>query len=159
MRKIVFLDLEDTVIDEFNKVGFAALVNIAEVKAFIETEAPAAVKLFSFALWNDHCVKQFGFFFEERLNRALGVKFDLADVFTTEKLFLMCRRRGLIFEDQNECMLFHSKDYGFQRFIEMSPEFDDCEVVLVDDAVESKTIHYPGRNLTIRMVNVTDLLQ
>ena len=157
MRKIVFLDLEDTVIDEFNKVGFAALVNIPQVKAFIEAESPDEVRLFSFALWNDHCVKQFGFFFEERLNRALGVKFAMADVFTTEKLFLMCRRRGLIFEDQDECMLFHGKQYGFQRYIELSKEFDDQEVVLLDDSVETHSIHYPNRNLRLRMVNVAEL--
>ena len=41
----------------------------------------------------------------------------------------------------------------------MSPQFDDTEVVLVDDAVETKTIQYPARGTAIRMVNVNDLLK
>lgn len=159
MKKIVFLDLEDTVIDEFDKVGFASLVNIVPVRNFIAAEAPDAVRLFSFALWSEHCIKQFGMFFESRLTQALQVQFDLEDTFTTEKLFKLCRRHGHVFEDERECRLFHGKDYGFQRFIEMSPQFDDTEVVLVDDAVETKTIQYPARRTAIRMVNVNDLLK
>lgn len=159
MKKIVFLDLEDTVIDEFNKVGFASLVNILPVRNFIAAEAPDAVRLFSFALWSDHCIKQFEMFFQGRLSHGLNVQFDMTDTFTTEKLFKLCRRHGHVFEDDRECMLFHGKDYGFQRFIEMSPQFDDTEVILVDDAVETKTIQYPNRGTAIRMVNVNDLLK
>ncbi|KVP75396.1 hypothetical protein [Burkholderia ubonensis] len=158
MKKVVFLDLEDTVIDEFSRAGFTHLVNIEAVRQFLAVERPDAVRTFSFAFWSDHCVEQFRRFFATPLNQALGVALDLEDAFTTEKLFLLCRRKGLVFESDNECMLFHSKDYGFQHFIEMSPGFEDMEVVLVDDAVGTKTIHYPGRNLTIRMVNVNDLL-
>ncbi|KVP17226.1 hypothetical protein [Burkholderia ubonensis] len=159
MKKLVFLDLEDTVIDEFSRTGFTRLVNAAAVRDFLAAEAPEAVRLFSFAFWSDHCVERFRLFFEARLNQALRVTLDMQDTFTTEKLFRLCRSKGLVFESDNECMLFHGKDYGFQHYIEMSPGFDDTEVVLVDDAVSTKTIQYPGRNLTIRMVNVNDLLK
>jgi len=158
MKKIVFLDLEDTVIDEFDAAAHARLMNIERVRAFIASEAPSAVRLFSFALWDEHRVALFHEFFETRLNHELGVTLDLADTFTTEKLFRLCLSRGTVFESDNECMLFHGKDYGFQHFIEMSPQFDDTEVVLVDDAVQSKRIHYPSRRLTLRMVNVAELL-
>lgn len=158
MKKIVFLDLEDTVIDVFSRTGFTRLVNIAPVREFLTAEAPEAVRLFSFALWSEHCVEQFRRLFEQPLNEALGMPLDMHDTFTTDKLFKLCRQKGLVFEDDNECALFHGKDFGFQHFIELSPGFDDMEVVLVDDAATSKTIQYPGRNLTIRMVNVNDLL-
>lgn len=158
MKKVVFLDLEDTVIDVFSRTGFTRLVNIAFVRDFIAAEAPDAVRLFSFALWRDQCIEQFRRFFERQLNEALGVTLDMRDTFTTEKLFKLCRQKGLVFEDDNECALFHGKDFGAQHFFEMSPGFDDTEVVLVDDSVVTKTIQYPGRNLTIRMVNVNDLL-
>jgi len=158
MKKIVFLDLEGTVIDDFEKVGFASLINIVPVRNFIAAEAPMAVRLFSFALWSEHCLNQFSRFFESRLNKALHREIDLVDTFTTDKLFMLCRRHGYVFDDARECRLFHGKDYGFERFIEMSPQYDDTEVILVDDAVESKRIQYPGRNTAIRMVNVNDLL-
>jgi len=157
MQKIVFLDLEDTVIDEFDAAAQARSVNIEPVRGFLAAEAPAEVRLFSFAIWDEHRVTLFREFFEARLNRELGVTLSLVDTFTTEKLFHLCASKGLIFESDNECMLFHGKAFGFQHFIEMSPEFNDTEVVLVDDAVESKLIHYPGRRLTLRMVNVADL--
>jgi len=157
MKKIVFLDLEDTVIDEFWKADRASLVNTGAVRAFLAAERADAVQLFSFALAGAASLAQFSRFFEARLNEALGVVLDLHDTFTTEKLFRLCRRHGLVFEDESECMLFHSKELGFQRFIEMSPAFDDTEVVLVDDSVDLKEIRYPRRNLTIRMVNVNDL--
>ena len=157
MKKIVFLDLEDTVIDEFWKADRANLMNIARVRAFLAHERPDAVQLFSFALGGDETVAQFRAAFEARLSEALGVAFDLAAPFTTEKLFRLCRRHGTVFEDEHECMLFHGKEMGFQRFIEMSHEFDNTEVVLVDDSVDAKEIRMPRRNLTIRMVNVNDL--
>jgi hypothetical protein len=157
MKKIVFLDLEDTVIDEFDAAARARLMNIEAVRAFLAAEAPAEVRLFSFAIWDEHRVALFREFFESQLNRELGVKLGLVDTFTTEKLFQLCGSKGLIFESDNECMLFHGKAFGFQHFIEMSPQFDNTEVVLVDDAVEAKWIHYPGRRLTLRMVNVADL--
>jgi len=158
MKKVVFLDLEDTVIDVFSRERFTHLMNIAPVRDFIAAQAPDAVRLFSFALWSDHCVEQFRRRFEQPLNEALGTTLDMCDTFTTDKLFKLCRQKGLVFEDDNECMLFHGKDFGFQHFIELSPGFDDMEVVLVDDSVTSKTIQYPGRNLAIRMVNVNELL-
>jgi hypothetical protein len=159
MKKVVFLDLEDTVIDEFDAAALARLVNVEPVREFLEVEAPSTVRLFSFALWDEHRVALFREFFEARLNRALGVELDLKDTFTTEKLFELCRRLGTVFESDNECMLFHGKDFGFQHFIEMSTEFDDTEVVLVDDAVQTKQIFYPARRLTLRMVNVADLVR
>lgn len=157
MKKIVFLDLEDTVIDEFWRAGSASLMNIERVRAFLAAERPDAVRLFSFAMADERTVEQFSREFEARLESALGVTFDLEDTFTTDKLFRLCRRNGTIFEDENECMLFHGKEIGFQRFIEMSEQFDDTEVVLVDDSVDLKEIRLPRRNLTIRMLNVNDL--
>lgn len=157
MKKIVFLDLEDTVIDEFWKGAGACLMNIDRVRAFLAREKPDGVQLFSFALAGDDTVEQFRLGLEARLSEALGVVFDPAAPFTTATLFRLCRRHGTVFEDEHECMLFHGKELGFQRFIEMSSEFDDTEVVLVDDSVDLKEIRLPRRNLTIRMVNVNDL--
>ncbi len=158
MKKVLFIDLEDTVIDELGAASLARLMNIESVRAFIAQEGPGAVRLFSFALWDGDRVALFRKFFEARLNQALGLTLDTADVFATGKLFELCKRHGTVFESDNECMLFHGKDYGFQHFIEMSPEFDDSEVVLLDDSVTSKLISYPARRLTLRMVNVADLV-
>jgi hypothetical protein len=161
MKKIVFLDLEDTVIDVFSpETGDrnCELVNIAETRAFLERECPDEVRLFSFALWSEQRVAQFCSGLEARLNEALGIELNVEGAFVIRTLFQLCRKNGLMFEDDNECMLFHSKDLGFQQFITLSDEFSDVEVVLLDDAVLSKRIEIPSRNLTIRIVNVNDIL-
>lgn len=159
MKKILFLDLEDTVIDDFSMGLQATLVNTEVVRAFIAAEAPAAVRIFSFALYSARCLEQFKRCFEVRLNQALGIQLDTERLFTTPQLLQLCRRHGTYYEDDHECLLFHGKDYGFQRFVEMSSQFDDVEVVLLDDVVEPKTIHYPERSLTMRFVNIHQLPQ
>lgn len=158
VKKILFLDLEDTVIDDFSKGAQATLLNTDAVRSFIASEAPDAVRIFSFALYSDRCKEQFRRCFETRLNQALSVQLDTTRLFTTPQLLQLCRRHGTYFEDDHECLLFHGKDYGFQRFVEMSAQFDDVEVVLLDDVVEPKTIHYPKRALTIRLININQLL-
>lgn len=155
--KVVFLDLEETVIDVFGRRQESTLVNLAQVRGFLDREAPAQVRLFSFALADASSVERYRQDYQVWLDHAFGVSVALDDCFTTMKLFDLCRRHGTVFESDLECMLFHSKALGFQRYIEMSPEFRDMEVVLLDDAVEPMQIFYPRRNLTVRLVNVTDL--
>lgn len=157
MHKIVYLDLEATVITDF-ALGWASVgVNLIEVKEFLAKENANEVKLFSFALTNDWDVEQYRQMFKRWLDGALKVEVNLEDTFTTDKLYRLCRRNYLVFEDERACMRFHGKQLGFQRFVELTPEFHDMELVLLDDDVEPMTLHYPKRNLTVRMVNVADL--
>ncbi len=156
-RKIAFLDLEDTVIEEFTGDLIRRGVNHARVRAFLQVEQPDEVRLFSFALRDEADVRHYRNWWQRWVDNALGIQVNLEHVFTTERLFRMCRRHGAEFADERECARFHGKSYGFQRYIEMCPAFDDAELVLVDDAVETKTITYPHRALTVRMVNVAEL--
>lgn len=157
LRKMVFLDLEETVIDDFT-LGYGALArNHPAIKEFLAREAPAEVRLFSFALQNEWDVKQYHLMFKSWLNAALGVTIELGNVFTTETLFQQCLARGLHFEDSRECQRFHGKQFGFERYVEFSPEFRDMELILVDDAVESGAYTCPERNLQVRFVNVAEL--
>lgn len=157
MHKIVFLDLEATVIDDFTLGWAAAGVNMPLVKEFLKEQAADEVKLFSFALTNDWDVAHYRQMFQKWIDAALDVKINLEETFTTDKLYRLCRRNYLVFENEQACMRFHGKQLGFQRFVELTPEFDDMELVLLDDDVEPMTLHYPKRNLTVRMVNVADL--
>lgn len=161
MKKIIFLDLEDTVIESFTSSDLIRRdVNHPQVRAFLEREQADSIRLFSFAISNDSDVWLYKNWWHRWLCTGLQIdpaRFDLSDVFTTEKLFLMNRRVGHVFEDEQECMLFHGKQYGFQRYIELSSEFDGHEVVLLDDSVDTISIQYPKRNLCLRTVNVADL--
>jgi hypothetical protein len=157
LRKLVFLDLEDTVIDAFKELHESKAMNHRRVREFLAREAPAEVHLFSFALSNEADVDQFRLCFKNWLDQSLETDILVDDVFTTRKLFDMSRRHGVVYESENECMVMHGKSYGFQRYIEMSPQFRDCELVLLDDAVEPLELFYPKRNLKLRLINVTDI--
>lgn len=157
MNKMLFLDLEETILDDFT-LGFdARAMNIEKVRAFLEAERPDSVRLFSFAVQNENDLADFRYYHEKWLSGLLGVQFELAQAFTTEKLFALCRQNHEVFDDERECRLFHGKDYGFQRYIELSPEFCNCEVVLLDDMALGTQELYPQRGLTLRTVNVNQL--
>lgn len=157
MQKILFLDLEDTVIDRFDDGQRRTAVNHAQVRQFLQVEQPDEVRLFSFALSGEASLQHLHTHWKDWLGSALGVAIEVKDTFTTRKLFELCRKHGTVFENELECMLFHSKQFGFQHFIELSPQFHGTEVVLLDDAVEPCVMHFPRRNQTLRMVNVADL--
>lgn len=157
VKKVLFLDLEDTVIHRFDEGLVRTAVNHSQVRAFLEREQPDEIRLFSFAIGDDADVRRFKNWWQHWLESGLRIKVNTDDVFTTRKLFELCRRHGTIFEDEGECMLFHGKQYGFQHFVEMTPEFDDMELVLLDDSVETCELTFPRRNLRVRMVNVDEL--
>lgn len=159
MKKIVFLDLEDTVLDDFSKGFEAKAVNHAQVARFLAAERPDEVRIFSFAISNDWDVKTFERVYKSWLEKALGVTIQGGElVFKTQQLYELCLETGHYFETEQECRAFHRKDLGFLQFIRKSDEFVDCEVVLVDDAIgEPMTITLPKRNVAIRLINVETL--
>lgn len=157
VRKIVFLDLEDTVIDRWAELHESKGVNHLRVSDWLEREAPDEVHLFSFALSNEADVQQFRLWFKNWLDSALNVDIKVEDVFTTEKLFELSKKHHVFYENEHECLVMHGKSYGFQRYIEMSPQFRDADLVLLDDAVEPLELFYPKRNLRLRLVNVADI--
>jgi len=155
METIIFLDLEDTVIDDWSKQWSAEAVNTEKVKEWIASINPDRVRLFSYAMWTDHCIKDFETMYQKWLSRLLDVEFDMEDCFTTAKLYEMASR-STWFEDEQECLIMYGKDYGFQWYIQKK-DYRDCVIYLLDDVIEDKTIHYPKKNLTVHFVNVTTL--
>lgn len=159
MRKIVFLDLEDTVLDDFSKGWHAKAVNHPAVSRFIAKEAPDEVRIFSFAISNARDAVRFDDYFKAWLENALNIKITSGDkLFTTQQLLTLCTQSGTFYDTETECMLFHGKLLGFVQFIRLSEEFVDCETILVDDAIgEPMMVELPKRNVKIRLVNVADL--
>lgn len=155
METLIFLDLEETVIDDWSKQWMAEAVNTSKVKEWIASINPDRVRLFSYAMWTDHCIKDFETMYQKWLSRLLDVEFDMEDCFTTKKLYDMASR-STWFADEQECLLMYGKDYGFQWYIQQK-DYRDCVIYLLDDVIEDKTIHYPKKNLTVHFVNVNAL--
>ena len=156
METLIFLDLEETVIDDWSKQWGAEAVNTERVKEWIASINPDRVRLFSYAMWTDHCIKDFETMHQKWLSRLLNVEFDMEDCFTTAKLYRMAQISGTMYEDEQECLLMLGKDYGFQWYIQRK-DYRDCVIYLLDDVIEDKTIHYPKKNLTVHFVNVNSI--
>jgi len=164
-RKICFLDLEDTVIDEFGKGFDAMVVNRARVRKFLRDERPNENRIFSFAIGNEHDCDMYRKVFHRRLELELGVSIaaDAGSLFKTEDLRDLCFRpnaqhtTSLFFENDRECIGVYGKDYGFIKFVQLHPEFADVECVLLDDAVEEMRVEFPRLGVVVRTVNVTRL--
>lgn len=149
-RRVLFLDLEDTVIDNWTS-GNA--VNTVRVRNIIKAVRPTEVRLFSYAVYNKSDVDTFNTIYRKWLEDLLGIKFE-DEVFCVDDLFQMCKRDGVFYESIHDCMSLLGKAHGFQRFIEMSPEYKDCVITLVDDVVTNKTFLYHDRNMTINYIDV-----
>ena len=152
-RRVLFLDLEDTVIDNWSNGYYANAVNTVRVRNIIKAVRPTEVRLFSYAVYNKSDVDMFNTVFREWLEDLLGIKFE-DDIFCVGDLFQMCKQDGVFYESIHDCMSLLGKAHGFQRFIEMSPKYKDCVITLVDDVVTNKTLLYHDRNMIVNYIDV-----
>ena len=157
-HKLLLLDLEETVLDEFGKGLSAKAVRHAEVKAFLKTEQFDEIRIFSHAIVNQKDINTFEKVFKDWLEEALDITISMTNFYTTEKLFQLCREAGVYWEDEMECALHYGKDEGALQYVKLSPEFVDMDVVLLDDAIrEPMKVEFTRRGTTLRMVDVNEL--
>jgi hypothetical protein len=157
-RKLLLLDLEDTVLDEFWKGLGAKAVRHAEVKAFLEAEQFDEVRIFSHAIVSQADVDKFEKLFKGWLEECLGITISMTNFYTTGRLFQLCREAGVYWENADECALHYGKDGAALEYVKLSPEFVEMDVVLLDDAIrEPMIVEFTRRHVTLRMVDVTEL--
>lgn len=156
MKKILYLDLEDTIIDDWMLQYSCNAVNTDKVRRWIKEIGVTEARLFSFAISNQDDVNFFDRVLKSWLEVILEIKIDTADCFTTEILERTMRKSGVVFENEHECMLMMGKDWGFQRFMEITRETEGFEAWFLDDVIETKTIKYD--TMTLHFKNVGELI-
>ena len=82
-RKILLLDLEETVLDEFGKGLSAKAVHHPEVKAFLATEQFDEIRIFSHAIANQTDIETFERIFKGWLEECLEVAISMTNFYTT----------------------------------------------------------------------------
>ena len=162
----LFLDLEDTVIAPVMNGWFNThLVNTQKVKSIIADWKPDQVHLFSFAVWNKEEHKRFVMGTQERLERALGIKFDSTWTVDDDIIPMCCGIMGLAScgVDFSEMSNFWSKHQAF-RLCMMHKFKTSCktwqhenEVLLLDDAVFNETFHWPDLHVRGTVANIDNL--
>lgn len=150
MKTLLFLDLEETVIESWHN---PLLCNISKVKKFLSEFDTKDVRIFSFAVWNEDDRKEFDFSIKGLLERTFGVNIvwcpTLAEIAKEVGVFTKCRW------EPHEITTVWGKHRAFIDFC--TSQFSDVECVLLDDVVPNLEIFNKDKNLKIRLVNVTQL--
>lgn len=156
-RKLVFLDLEGTVI---SMIDDPVLMNMSKVGHWLKNEKVDNFGIFSFAIDNKEERDEFtrGWVYktlEQRFDRPIG-----RIVTTEEAMKGACGINRVSFEGLWEFKQLWGKERGFIDFgRQMFNNFEvPIELVLLDDMVPNMIVELPDINLTIRLVNVDSLV-
>ena len=157
MTKLVFLDLEGTVISLIEDQSYSTteLFNIQLVRKWLKDQGVSAVGIFSFAIDND--VERITFmnsWLRKALEEGLGV--TVGNVITVEEVRNSILRKNRVkLEDLWEVKQLWGKERGFVDHCKVN--FKNCECVLLDDLVDDMTMNVKDLALIIETVNVDNL--
>ena len=157
MTKLVFLDLEGTVISLIEDQFYSTteLYNTQLVRKWLKERGVTAVGIFSFAIDND--VERTTFmnsWLRKALEEGLGV--TVGNVVTVEEVRnAILRKHKVKLEYLWEVKQLWGKERGFVDYCKVN--FKNCECVLLDDLVDDVTMLIKDKNLSIETVNVDNL--
>jgi hypothetical protein len=152
MKTVLWLDLEDTVLEPVNEGWFNTRLvqsdKIDLVKQLIAEIKPDEVSIFSFAIWNEAERVRFNMGTRNWLENVLGVTFTEVLRVDEDIIRLCCSNRGLSTDtvDFSEMSNFWGKHDAFricmhEIFKHRTPQSTQQHVVLIDDVVENETFN------------------
>lgn len=153
---LVFLDLEETLLDEWNS-GLFLPRKLDCVRDFLKDNPGSTVGLMSWAVWDDRDKARFEKEFRADLERNLECTFELVwsmDDWANEVFAHFNKKLS-----RQDLFDMFSKPEVLFALGRTHPLFHNQTVVLVDDAVEHKlTMTSPKNNCTVTLLNVDDML-
>jgi len=153
VKKILFLDLEETVIDDFHSM---TPINIAKVRGFIKKEKFDEIRIFSFAIFEKNDVLRTQNTIIPMLEALLECSIAKEIITVGDMVNVVRAAENLFFEFDFEFTQIFRKEGAFLKIAKHSLE--GCEAVLLDDTVEPFTGHFSNNNVRVRMINVADEL-
>lgn len=158
----LYLDLEDTVITPQLEGWLAVdVINIPQVKQFIQTWAPDYVHIFSFAIYHSEDLEGFNRSLRARLERVLGVEFSSVPRLDFE-IKEACCNETWIHEShvtRQEIIDFFGKQGSFRHFVKQKFQHTQVpiEVAFLDDMVFTEKFDWPTLGIKGLIQNVTEL--
>lgn len=149
---IIFLDLEETVIDDWHS-GMLLPGNIAIIRELLQDND--RLGLMSWAVWGDTDKGIFTRDFQSYLEDNLGHAFDPALIWSMDdwntELF---KATGLKLDRQDMFDMFKKEEVLF-KLARFHPLFKNQVVALIDDAIEhDMTITVPATGCTVKFWNI-----
>lgn len=166
VRRHLFLDLEDTVIEPVCEGWFNTnVINKDKVRRFIEEWKPDSVHLFSFAIWNEQERLRFNMGTRPKLERALGITLSLVPT-VEDDMIPVCEKimgmsKGVV--DFQEMTQFWGKQGAFRLCMQNMFQFTknhagvSVEVALLDDVVFNEYFEWPDMRVRGRIINIDQL--
>lgn len=155
MDKIIFLDLEDTVIDTWDSMlllpsaceRIMKMINDANFK-------PEAFGIFSFAIRDRADIDKFDKELRSRLEKIIGWTFDDQFIWSTDYMkdiiATNLRLNRSKFSD-NDFFDFFKKD---SAFIECAKFHSNKDMWLFDDAVTPTHVEFPVQNVKVKITRI-----
>lgn len=158
-KRILFLDLEETLFDCWNKgFGATATEHIRAIKKYIETERFTDIRVFSYAVYNQTDADEFKIVHQDWLERILDCKFNTDDMFTVEKLYKQYSQvTGYHFDSMHEFMQVFGKQDGFRWYTEHN--FPETHAFLIDDMVTNSYSEDHDLKTVMTTINVKSVAE
>lgn len=160
-KKLLFLDLEDTIITPvMNGWLNCHVINLEKIRAFMQEMQPDELHIFSFAVHTDWDAKLFSShlrpIIEERLGSPIKTVPTVEDIKAAACSLKMLSVDYVLFSDMSE---FWGKQEAFRLYVrhQFAGDPGGVEVALLDDAVEDEDFSFPRLNLSGVVRNI-DLL-
>lgn len=154
--KIVFLDLEETLIDNWQDKNLLPN-NIAKIKKELKQIAPDLVSIWSFAIWNEDDLLEFitsGLKVELECQLRIN-KFN--EIPTIEEIqHIIEKREKLKYDSLVEFMCLNNKELSFIKY---GLTKTDTDFWLIDDTVPNLFLENNDTNVSINLINVNTGLQ
>lgn len=157
----IFLDLEETVIDEFSSNPRIKLFNCQHIRDFVKKIPPTVEKrflVFSFAIYSEEDVQQFIAGIKTPLEGLLGFNFGLGSIITVPSM-MECSHRvnkpRLRFDDISEFLMDHGKENAFHDWCHGNHVGEVN--ILIDDVVHNRTTIDDDTHTVVKTINVEGL--
>ncbi len=145
MEKILFFDLEETLIRSWNNPLFC---NTQFIMELVKKEGTNKVHMFSFAIIDDSDKKIFEERYKEHIEKHFGIEIvtwqSIDEIM--EEVFQF---NGIVF-DKFEFTSMWGKLKAFHDFCRN--KFENKECILVDDVVPNSSFELPDKKLLIRTI-------
>jgi len=149
MAKILFLDLEETVIDDFFS---ANPINILKVRTFLKKEKFDEIRIFSFAISSDRDISRTQTIIIPMLEKLLEQDISKDIMTVGDMATIITKEEGIFFENEFELSLTFKKDITFLKICMHT--LKNTEAVLLDDTVKNFKGCFVDKKLDLRMINI-----
>ena len=149
MHPRVFLDLEQTIIDEWSN---PVLINVGKISNFLRQNNVDEIEIFSFAIWDEKDEANFCCELETRLMEALGLQVRFIVHRVDQISNAVFKNTGVLWERQ-ELITCLGKQEAFTQFCRAKfGKGDHC--ILLDDMVMNSVTVDTDFNRIIQAVRI-----